>query len=62
LCVHEQDRAAVGADQLEGLVEDLGQQLLEVELAADRARQLVADAQALVVAAQHLLVELLRSG
>ena len=56
LVVVEQDHAAVRADELERLVEDLRQQLVEVELAADRARQLVADAQALVVAAQDLVV------
>jgi hypothetical protein len=56
LVVLEQDRAAIGADQLERLVEDLGQQLLEIELAADGAGELVADAEALVVAAELLVV------
>ena len=52
----QQDHAAVGADELERLVEDLRQQLVEIELAADGARELVADAQPLVVAAQVLVV------
>ena len=54
--VFEQNGAAVGAHQLEGFVENLRQERLEIELAADRLGQLVPDAQALVVAAQHLLV------
>ena len=60
LVVDQQDHAAVRADELERLVEDLRQQLVEIELGADGARELVADAQTLVVAAQDLVVA--RSG
>jgi hypothetical protein len=54
--VHEQDDAAVGAEELERLVEDLGQELVEVELGAEGAGQLVGHAQLLVVAAQQAFV------
>ena len=53
--VVEQHDAAVGGEQLEGAVEDLVEQRVDVELDADGARQLVADAQLLVVAPQAAL-------
>ena len=55
--LHEQDDAAVGRDELERLHDDLLEQDLEVDLEADRAAELVREAQLLVVAAQDLDVE-----
>jgi hypothetical protein len=52
--VHQQDHAAVGRQQLEGLVEQPGQQLVDVGLEADGTVELVGDAQLLVVALELL--------
>jgi hypothetical protein len=52
LGVEQQDDGAVGADQQEGLVDDLLQQGVEVGVDRELLRELVGDAQLLVVGAQ----------
>ena len=53
---HQQDDAAIGVGDLEGLVEDAIEQRADVEGVSDGAVELEGDAQLLVVLAQRLLV------
>src|SRR5207248_844381 len=59
--VAQQDDAVVGRDEVKGDREDAREQLVEVALEADVSTELVADAQALVVALElHRVGDLIR--